>query len=151
MIQKQCSNCKKEKPISEFNKHIRGLYKTRSDCKVCQRIYYKKYYEKRYANDEKFRQKKKEYSIKWAFSNPEKRARIARQRNIRAIEKCPEKIKARALINQRVRFKRMPRASDLLCFRCGNKAKHYHHHNGYSFEFRYDVVPVCIACHNKLD
>ncbi len=35
---KACSKCKKEKPIDEFHKNIRGKYKRSSYCKVCGNI-----------------------------------------------------------------------------------------------------------------
>jgi hypothetical protein len=105
------------------------------------------YHQKRYSQDEKFRIKKIAQSIKWASDNPQKRAEIAKFRNQKALKESPEKIKARALVNQRVRFGRIPKASSLPCSECGNEASHYHHYNGYAFENRYDVKPVCVKCH----
>jgi hypothetical protein len=41
----------------------------------------------------------------------------------------------------------MPRVNTLACSRCGNEAKHYHHHRGYSVEYQLDVIPLCHSCH----
>ena len=90
-------------------------------------------------------------SAEWAKRNPEKRSAIAIRRNKKELEKCPEKVRARALVNQRVRFGRMPKASSLKCSHCEQMAAHYHHHNGYAFQNRYDVVPVCVRCHREQD
>ena len=85
------------------------------------------------------------------MENPEKRAKIAKTRNKKALVINPEKVKARALVNQKVRFNRIPKASDLICNSCGNKAKQYHHHMGYDWKNRYNVIPVCVPCHKILD
>jgi hypothetical protein len=36
-------------------------------------------------------------------------------------------------------------ARELMCA-CGNKASHYHHHNGY-VGHELDVIPLCMSCH----
>lgn len=43
---------------------------------------------------------------------------------------------------------KIPKASSLIC-RCGNPAKEYHHHNGYSAGKELDVVPLCRTCHGQ--
>lgn len=134
-----------------FGKASNGLYGRKSRCLECVRLYEKTYQKTRYATDASFREKIKLRSKVWVKNNPEKRAIIAKKRNMKALQNSPEAVRCRALVNQRVRFKRMPRASSLLCSVCGNKAAHYHHHKGYSFQHRYDVIPVCIPCHKAQD
>ena len=31
---------------------------------------------------------------------------------------------------------------------CGQQAKHYHHHKGYTKKHWLDVIPVCTKCHS---
>jgi hypothetical protein len=101
--------------------------------------------------DPEYVQKRSKKASAWAKNNPEKRSKIAIRRNKKAMANHPQKVMARALVNQRVRFGRMPRASDLKCSHCENIAAHYHHHKGYEFKHRYDVVPVCVKCHQEQD
>jgi|688.fasta_scaffold742397_2 hypothetical protein len=149
-MKKQCRTCLETKDNSEFGKAKRGWLGTRNKCRVCVGEYNRIYSAARMKNDPKFAAKKIAYAVEWAKLNPAKRAVIARQRNRRAKQLNPEKISARALVNQRVRFGRMPRASTLFCS-CGAQAKHYHHHMGYDFSNRYNVIPVCVACHRAAD
>lgn len=39
MVTKQCSACREEKPLTEFNRHPRGLYRRQGRCRACQRDY----------------------------------------------------------------------------------------------------------------
>jgi len=113
-------------------------------------IYNSAYSKKRTKSDPAFRARNVAAATAWAKANPEKRSKIAIRRNQKEKADAPEKVRARGLVNQRVRFARIPKASTLLCVECGGVACHYHHHNGYYFESRYDVVPVCVKCHKKL-
>jgi len=151
MTEKECTICHKVKSLDDFGVNLRGLGGKRSQCRVCIGAYNSKYSKERLARDPEFREKKNSAAIQWAQNNPEKRSAIAIRRNEKELSVSPEKVRARALVNQRVRFGRTLRASDCACSECGKQAAHYHHHNGYSFEFRYDVVPVCAECHKRLD
>ncbi len=147
MQAKKCTGCETIKDIYEFALQPRGLFGRRSKCKSCMNIYNKNYISNRMKCDSVFRAKKLKQALDWSIKNPEKRAIIAKKRNQKERKNNPDKIKARSLVNHRVRFGRMAKASSLKCVKCNLSAKHYHHHNGYSFEFRYDVVPVCVKCH----
>lgn len=150
MQEKKCTECCEVKPLSDFGVLKRGLYGRRSKCRACIRKQTKKWYAKKVIADPVWRAKSIAASRKWQKENPEKRSAIAIRRNKKEMLVAPEKVRARALVNQKVRFGRMPRASDLSCEYCGEKAKHYHHHKGYAFEHRYDVVPVCFSCHKNV-
>jgi hypothetical protein len=119
-------------------------------CIPCVRERHRIRQNERWATDPEYRSKRLAITTQWAKDNPEKRAVIAKKRNQKAKKDSPDKVKARALLNQRVRFGRMPRASDCKCTHCENQAAHYHHYLGYAFEHRYDVQPVCIECHKTL-
>ena len=151
MTTKKCTGCSEYKILDDFAKSERGLLGRKSRCKSCVSQYNTSYHRKRWDSDEAFREKTKEAAKDWTKNNPEKRAVIAKKRNQKAFAKDPLKIRARALVNQKVRFGRIPKASSLKCHCCGIQAKHYHHHNGYGFENRYDVTPLCTSCHTIID
>jgi hypothetical protein len=150
MQRKSCTTCGKEKPVEQFGQQKRGLFGRRSKCRECVSEYNRKYSKLRWVTDPSFKERKTQLASEWAAKNPDRRAAIARKRNVKELASSPEKVSARALVNQRVRFSRMPKASSLNCYRCGVAAAHYHHHNGYAFEDRYNVLPVCAACHKAL-
>jgi hypothetical protein len=84
-----------------------------------------------------------------------KTCRAWRNRNLsRAIEPI-DKRRARRLVQMRVRRGTMPHPSSLPCSRCGTmpeesgKRHEYHHHKGYSLEYRADVVCLCSTCHSQ--
>jgi hypothetical protein len=149
-MEKKCTSCYSVKDLSEFNNQARGKFGKRSVCRLCERAAYKKWHDEKWCSDPAWKAKRCQNSVQWAENNPEKRSIIAAQRNKREKEKFPERVRCRALVNQRVRFGRMPKASSLMCVYCQSSAAHYHHHKGYSFESRYDVVPVCVACHEQV-
>lgn len=151
MDTKKCSKCLFIKDINEFSTNKRGLAGKDSMCKTCKKQYNKEYHIKRYYQDTEYRENRIKQSVDWANRNKDKRAKIAKRRNQKAKQSNPEKIRARALVNQRVRFKRIPKASELTCVNCGDQAKEYHHHLGYDWENRYNVIPVCKQCHKILD
>jgi len=150
MVTKTCTGCGVEKGLDGFGVQARGLHGRRSKCKDCVSAYNSTYTKNRFSSDPVFRAKTIAAAAAWSAANPEKRAVIAKKRNQKDRENHPEKVKARALINQRVRFGRMPKASSLACVECGKIAAHYHHYKGYAFENRYDVQPVCSSCHKIL-
>lgn len=61
MITKICTKCKKEKPLSEFNKQKGGKYGVRGQCKKCFHKYVKSYRDR---NKKRNRKKVKAYSQK---------------------------------------------------------------------------------------
>lgn len=150
-MNKKCTKCLEEKDLEAFGSQKRGLNGKRSVCKNCVTNYNKSYHKERWKSDPSYKEGASISSMEWAKNNPEKRAVIAKKRNLTARAKNPEKIKARQLVNQKVRFGRIPPAKDCLCDKCGNPAAHYHHYLGYSFEHRYDVIPVCLICHRLED
>jgi len=150
MTSKKCSKCGIEKELTQFGNQKQGLFGKRSSCRECSRLQFNAWYAHKSKMEPEWAEKRKMDAINWAINNPEKRSIIAKRRNIKEKNQSPDKIKARALVNQRVRFGRIPKASSLTCINCGKQANHYHHHKGYSFEFRYDVVPVCHSCHRIL-
>lgn len=66
-----------------------------------------------------------------------------------------DKKQARQRINVQVRTGVRPHPNTLPCVDCGHiwspgeRRHEYDHHNGYSPEHHYDVVPRCTLCHEK--
>ena len=74
---KKCNKCLTEKPIYEFNNHKNGKHGVRGDCKLCRRLYTKKYRE---TNKEKEFSRHKKYRIENANKQKE-RSSIFYQKN----------------------------------------------------------------------
>ena len=150
---KVCSKCCVELGIDSFRVvklNLDGSPCRSAKCKSCLYLENAEYVRDRSKRDPQFKASISKRAFKWAKANPQKRSVIARARNKKAKLENPEKVSARALVNQRVRFGRMPRVATLICA-CGAQAKHYHHHMGYDFANRYNVIPVCLACHRAAD
>ena len=61
----------------------------------------------------------------------------------------PQKERAREAVHYQVKNGRMPSPLTLKCDECGQPAKDYHHHKGYSEKYKLDVIPLCKYCHGK--
>lgn len=161
---KKCPKCGITKSIDDFPKN-----KTRKDglasrCKECdkniQRDYQNKnkkiilekkkiwYYENIIeARNRNKKPERKEYIKKWYKKNSDKV--VSNNKKLRKM--YPDKFKARDFVNNCVKLGKIPSPKNLKCIRCGNQAKEYHHHNGYTKEHYLDVVPVCSQCHNIIE
>ena len=156
LIAKFCTKCKVLKTQSEFRKHRFKLDGLQSWCKDCvnrgisiyrlseqgrqkSRLIKKKYKQsaKGKLNDKKYRQ-----SDKGKLSNDRRRANYRK--------KHPNAIKAHHAIGHAIETGHLPKATSLYCHNCGKDAEQYHHHKGYTQEYRLDVVPVCLKCHVKI-
>ena len=85
-----CIVCKKEKPLSEFNK---GKYKnyigkgktedtykyTQNKCRDCQHKYWKKYHTEKYKNDTRWREQRKRKTRKWYWENRERASKTHKE------------------------------------------------------------------------
>lgn len=62
-----------------------------------------------------------------------------------------EKLKAYWAVKKAVETGRLPPASSMVCDYCQEAlATGYHHHKGYSKEYRLDVMAACYNCHASL-
>jgi len=59
----------------------------------------------------------------------------------------PEIREAGTAVMVAVRTGKLPRVGTLTCVRCGDGANQYHHHKGYAYHNRLEVIPVCARCH----
>lgn len=171
---KTCSRCRQEKPLLEFRKDARNRGGRRSECKACSRKYDKIYAgteagkarAKRYDQKPDRQAAKKQSAKNWLSRVRESEwfgaYRRQKQREYEATPKYKiafairyrrdrEKYRARHALNDAVRRGIIPRASSNTCQQCvQKKARHYHHRNGYAWENRFDVVPLCVKCHSKI-
>lgn len=162
-VMKTCSKCLAEKELTEFHRNPDGADGYASRCKDCFRVWRKTYLSSDVgkavkaaylASDSgvaairkgrrKYDKTEKGKASRLRYATSENRKRDTR--NDRA--RHPDKIRARMLVRQQVKRGRWLPAASLLCAECGHQAAEYHHHNGYSFEHRLDVIPLCSKCHS---
>lgn len=67
---KFCTQCKIEKPCSEFGKHKNGANGLRSICKICNCNYAKRYYHNISKHNNNYKEHKKKYIKSWHQKNP---------------------------------------------------------------------------------
>lgn len=112
--------------------------------------YYKKYREQ---NKEIINKQKKHYknTEKGKKANDKYNKSIkGLLRKSKDVLNHPEHYKARREVSNAIRNKKLKSPKGLICSKCNDeKAKHYHHYNGYGKEQRLDIIPLCISCHKK--
>ncbi|KKL66571.1 hypothetical protein LCGC14_2143670, partial [marine sediment metagenome] len=57
-------------------------------------------------------------------------------------------IATRSAVRYAICIGQLPRPDTLQCHYCPTQAEEYHHHKGYSFKHRLNVIPVCTKCHH---
>ena len=170
IISKQCSQCKRIKPVSEFFKKTTNKDEHRSWCKICTTISNKIFAQsekgraisrksvKKYHQTKKGKETMKRAAAKYQKTEKGQRTALKAKRKYEHSEKGkayhkqwslkhPESRKARNVVEWAVRKGTLPRPDSLPCHYCPNPAKEYHHWKGYAPENRLDVVAVCKKCH----
>ncbi len=127
---KRCLKCKKYKQLSEF--YISCKSGLQSYCKSCCKIS-----SANYQKTEKGIRTNKLYAQTAERKAVKKRFRTRNQ----------NQIKAQNAVNHAIQACKMSRPDSLICHHCPTRAKEYHHHLGYAPEHWYDVIPVCLKCH----
>jgi len=138
---KTCIGCMEIKTLADcyFNKKDNCFF---ARCKECT----KSASRQRFKNKQKeIQEQRKEYNR--AYRKTPRGREVDREIRRRTIAKHKEKHRARDALKQ----KGIPPARTKKCVHCGNQAHSYHHHNGYSREYRFDVIPLCLPCHTKAD
>jgi len=149
---KRCLHCKQIKPISEFHKHRRKSDGLQIYCKSCKKILSKKYRnsDKGKATITKYQQTDRgKATHNKAVKKYQKTAKGKENRQTiqkRFYANNPNQEKATRAVNHAIRDGIIPRPDTLKCS-CGEPAKQYHHHFGYTPEHWLDVIPVCLNCH----
>lgn len=137
---KYCSKCKTIKPIDDFPIDKRRIDGHTSPCKICHNKTGREY---RSSPDGKVHQR--------AY---EKQRRLIRKLDPGYIEsqlawynRNPLAMKARRKVHAAIRKGIIQKASECICAKCGNQARHYHHRNGYEEGHELDVIALCSSCH----
>jgi hypothetical protein len=153
IISKDCSNCKKTKPINDFYKDKSAPDNFSYWCKNCvksnviswqktpkgKKLHNLRYYQYAKTNNGKQSQKRYRQSQKGKIAQAKK--------DLRMKALYPDRYKARYTVNGAVRSGKIPRPDTLRCHYCPKKANEYHHWHGYEPKHWLDVVPACIDCH----
>ena len=127
---KPCTKCNQVKELTEFHKNRSKRDGYSSECKICSLKYRQtekgKAMHKRHRQTAKYKATRKQYLIHH-----------------------PEYIKAKDVVRNAVKSKKLPHADTLRCHYCPAKAEQYHHWHGYEPEHWLDVIPACKKCHYK--
>ena len=148
IVTKRCTKCKKIKSMSEFYKHSRYKDGHRRWCKDCDKqsvLDWRKtergaILRKKHVSKYRKTQKYKDCYKRWQHSPKGLKFRQAFR------DRHRDKILAQKAVCQAVKNGTFPPANNYQC-KCGKQAEHWHHHNGYAMEHRFDVVPLCRLCH----
>jgi len=138
IITQRCYKCKVVKPLSEFSADNTTPSKHKYRCKTCDK-----------AHRETYRNTEHGRLTECRYRHSRRGRQVDRRAQIKQNLVYPHKRIARNALHHEVRMGRMPSPSSLQC-KCGKMAAEYHHHNGYSYEHRLDVIPVCTQCHIDL-
>ena len=170
---KICCTCRLYMNVEHFNKCASQPDKLSKRCKKCHIIACVKYaknnpkklresYLKSY---KKHRVTRLARNMAWARNNPEKVKKIKQRYTSKNIDKIramarklapgyarkykirfPLKIKARSKVNYAIKKGIIPKADTCKCFKCGLRAKDYHHIS-YEKQDWLKVFPICRKCH----
>lgn len=171
---KVCSKCGESKPHSDFRHHKTGRMAgaPRSTCRECDLAIARAYkarnrerlneeYRLRIANDPGYRKKRNDKSRAWRERNRqhiteynatrfEENPEAMRAAIKASDKKNPERRKAHKAVYYAVKVGKLPPAWSMVCEDCQESAAaNYHHHKGYSEEYKLDVIALCTECHGK--
>lgn len=137
---KTCTTCKKQKPVSDFNKRALSSDGYKSYCRECQRNMSNNYY-----HNGKGKSNKQDYYIKHRDQLlPKLRLKGGKQKY------NPEKAPARIAVYRAVKSGKLSKPA--ICSECGiSCTPQAHHKNGYSKDHYLDIDWLCRNCHEKAD
>lgn len=155
IISKRCSQCKQNKPLSEFSKSQSKKDGLRSWCKSCEKAYQQSERGKaahrkgtaKYQQTPEGKATNRKASTKYQ-KTPNGKA-VHRKALAKYYARNPNYIKAKNAVNNAIKVGRLPRPDSLQCHYCFRDAQQYHHWRGYESEHWLDVVPACVECHSK--
>lgn len=137
---KVCSQCKEELTLDNFNRRARASDGLRSECRKCQKVSSKNYY-----NYFGGMERKQDYYVRNRESLlPKLRLRGGKPKY------NPEKAPARRAVNNAISRGELVRPT--ICEDCKRNVKtEAHHHLGYEKEHWLHVLWLCRTCHNIRD
>lgn len=119
---KTCSKCGKEKPVGDFNRHVREKDGLQPYCRKCNSA----------------------YVLAWQRANPKRRRAIMKRHE----DRHPDKMKARRAIGDRV-FRGVLE-KPCACEKCGEECppdKLHAHHEDHARPL--DIEWLCLKCHQE--
>lgn len=143
IITRKCSKCKQIKQLPKFYKSKNRKYGYGYVCKVCEQVRIKKYQQTKHGKDMCNKGVRK-------YNKTTKGKANKKQSNITYRNRYPNRIKANRTINHAIRADKLTQPTLLKCNYCSEKAKEYHHHLGYNPVHWFDIIAICIPCHNRL-
>ena len=149
---KQCSKCKKIKPVSDFRNNRKTIDGLSYYCRFCMNEYASKYrntvnYK---TSKERYRKTLKNKDAQNRY-NKSKKGKNTRLKNVKCYQKRnPDKLKAQHTINHLIERGKLPKASTKRCHYCNKTASQYHHYLGYDKIHWFNVIPICAKCHKKI-
>lgn len=157
--QRICTNCGQAKPLADYYLYKagrkRGTYY--AQCNACKNG---KDTARRRADPDRL-VKQRERARRYIATHHERLAGYWRKQYaknpVKAVERArraearnPQRTKAMKAVGHEVEAGRFPSARTMVCEHCQEaQAAHWHHHKGYSEEYRLDVIAVCTVCHKK--
>lgn len=159
---KQCQKCGKWKPLDGFYKDRAKKDGLSGRCRTCVLAHVHAYRRTEHGQEkmDSYRRSDERKASFQRYNDTEKARATGRkyalsskgQAAVAAYRKShPDHTRAGNAVRKRVSRGAMPPPSTLACVHCGQPATSYHHHNGYTKEHRFDVIPLCTRCHRRAD
>ena len=136
-MNKKCTECGKEKPLSEYHKHKQGRLGLNPKCKSCR---------KEFARTKRGKGLQAIRGTRYRLTDEGKRKHRADAKKSRGT--WPLKHMARDAVNHAVNSGKLEKPD--CCSICGNGGVIHGHHDSYEKEFWLDVRWLCVKCHNMV-
>jgi len=151
MDKNDCRTCGETKPVTEFHRNKRQPNGYHFECKECKRVRDAEYRSRPEVAARRQVQSleygrafghlyRGKYEIDWTkYQGTVNQWHSSHPRARRAYKK----------LHVAIQSGQMPKADTCACVRCGQRAKEYHHHNGYGDGHELDVIALCKSCHRR--
>ena len=136
-MNKKCTECGKEKPLSEYHKHKQGRLGLNPKCKSCR---------KEFARTQRGKELQAVRGTRYRLTSEGKRRHIIDNKKHRKL--WPNKCRAREAVNHAIVLGKLNKPS--CCVSCGNGGILHGHHHSYEKEFWLDVEWLCSGCHSAV-
>lgn len=161
---KRCCKCRVEKSITEFYRNKSKKDGLQTVCKVCSNENVKLWFKTPKGREAISRANRSKSGKAGRRKHDKTERRKEAKRRLRLTDKYkathrkqsyayrkrnPDKANAHSAVYYAIKKGKIPSVRSLICSFCTSPATHYHHHRGYSWEYRLDVIPVCEICHRK--
>lgn len=141
-VTKKCCKCKKNLHVNQYSKDKTRKDKYAPRCKNCHAIANRM----SKINNPKRRQHLREYMRKWRQTENGYKARLRMKR--KSQKTYPEKYSAQNAVYQARKKGVLSSPAKYTCQKCQEQQAEQYHHWSYLKQYRLDVTPVCVKCHN---